>query len=304
MATVYLARDLKHDRPVAIKVLRPELSAAAGGDRFQREIVLASRLRHPNILSIQDSGTIDATPTAPPLYWFAMPYVEGESLRTRLKRQRQLPVDEAIRIAYEAAHALVHAHLHGVIHRDIKPENILLTPHGNSLVADFGLGRPVSGEESDRLTEAGVVMGTPTYMSPEQVAGDRNLDGRTDVYSLGTVFYEMLVGEPPFIGATPKAVVVRRLTEPPRPIRPARPSVSPELERVVLRSLARAAADRYTAASFADAIDLARHASARSPDSTQDTAEVISPRLRRRRLIGAAVTALLAAIAVLLLSAS
>jgi tRNA A-37 threonylcarbamoyl transferase component Bud32/tetratricopeptide (TPR) repeat protein len=298
MATVYLARDRKHDRPVAIKVLRPELSAAIGADRFQREITLATRLQHPHILSIYDSGVVDATPTAPPLYWFAMPYVEGEALRARLERERQLPVDDAIRIAHEAARALDHAHRHGVIHRDIKPENILLTADGDTLVADFGIGRALSGmDEGERLTETGVVMGTPAYMSPEQVAGERNLDGRTDVYSLGTVLYEMLAGEPPFTGATAQAIVARRLTEAPRPIRPTRDSVPPELERVVLRSLARAPADRYTAAAFADAMDAARHTPATSPSSQQDTSEVKAPRTRGRWRIGAAVAALLAAVA-------
>jgi serine/threonine-protein kinase len=298
MATVYLARDRKHDRPVAIKVLRPELSAAMGGDRFQREITLATRLQHPHILSIYDSGAVEATPSAPPLYWFAMPFVEGEALRARLERERQLPVNDAIRIAHEAARALDHAHRHGVIHRDIKPENILLTADGDTLVADFGIGRALSGtDEGERLTATGVVMGTPAYMSPEQVAGERNLDGRTDVYSLGTVLYEMLAGEPPFTGATAQAIVARRLTEAPRPIRPARDSVPPELERVVLRSLARAPADRYTAAAFADAIDAARHAPAASAASQQDTGEVKAPRAHGNWWIGAVVAALLAALA-------
>ena len=227
-----------------------------------------------------------------------MPYVEGESLRARLERERQLPIEEAVRIAHEAARALDHAHRHGIIHRDIKPENILLTADGDTLVADFGVGKALSGtEEGDRLTETGVVVGTPAYMSPEQVAGERNLDGRTDVYSLGTVLYEMLAGEPPFTGATAHAIVARRLAEAPRPIRPARDSVPPELERVVLRSLARAPADRYTAAAFADAMDVARHAPAASPASQQDTGEVKAPRAHRRWWIGALVAALLAALA-------
>jgi serine/threonine-protein kinase len=298
MARVYLARDRKHERPVALKVLRPELSAAMGPDRFRREILLATRLQHPHILSIYDSGVVDATPTAPPLYWFAMPYVEGESLRARLERERQLPVDDAVRIAHEAARALDHAHRHGVIHRDIKPENILLTADGDTLVADFGVGRALSGTDAaERLTETGVVVGTPAYMSPEQVAGERNLDGRTDVYSLGTVLYEMLAGEPPFTGATAQAIVARRLAEAPRPIRPARDSVPPELERVVLRSLARAPADRYTAAALAEAMDAARHAPAPSPDSQQDTGEVTGSRTHVRRRIGAAVVALLVVVA-------
>ena len=204
-----------------------------------------------------------------------------------------------VRIAHEAARALDHAHRHGVIHRDIKPENILLTADGDTLVADFGVGRALERARmrASRLTETGVVVGTPAYMSPEQVAGERNLDGRTDVYSLGTVLYEMLAGEPPFTGATAQAIVARRLTEAPRPLRPARDSVPPELERVVLRSLARAPADRYTAAGFADAMDAARHAPAASPASQQDTGEVKAPRARGRRRIGAAVAALLAALA-------
>jgi serine/threonine-protein kinase len=298
MAMVYLGRDRKHDRPVAIKVLRPDLSAAMGPDRFRQEITLATRLQHPHILSIYDSGMVDPTPTAPPLYWFAMPYVEGESLRARLQRERQLPVEDAVRIAHEAARALDHAHRHGIIHRDIKPENILLTADGDTLVADFGVGRALSGpDEGARLTETGVVVGTPAYMSPEQVAGERNLDGRTDVYSLGTVLYEMLAGEPPFTGATAQAIVARRLAEAPRPIRPARDSVPPALERVVLRALARAPADRYTAAAFADAMEAARHEPAASPASHQDTGEVKAPRAHRRWWIGAVVAALLTALA-------
>jgi serine/threonine-protein kinase len=267
-----------------------------GPDRFRQEITLATRLQHPHILSIYDSGTVDPTPGAPPLYWFAMPYVEGESLRARLERERMLPVDDAVRIAHEAARALDHAHRHGIIHRDIKPENILLTADGDTLVADFGVGRALSGaDEGQRLTETGVVVGTPAYMSPEQVAGERNLDGRTDVYSLGTVLYEMLAGEPPFTGATAQAIVARRLAEAPRPIRTAREAVPPGLERVVLRSLARAPADRYTAAAFADAMDAARHAPAPSPASQQDTGEVKAPRAHGRRRFGAVGAALLAA---------
>jgi len=298
-ATVYLARDQQHDRPVALKVLRPDVSAAMAADRFQREISLATRLQHPHILSIYDSGVIAASGTGASLYWFAMPFVEGEPLRARLERERQLPIDDALRIAQEAARALDHAHRHGIIHRDIKPENILLTADGDTLVADFGVGRALSGTDElvERLTETGVVVGTPAYMSPEQVAGERNLDGRTDVYSLGTVLYEMLAGEPPFIGATAHAIVARRLKEAPRPIRPARDSVSPALERVVLRALARVPADRYTAAGFADAIEAARHPPAAPTESQEDTGEVKAPRSRVRLGFGAAVAALLAALA-------
>src|SRR5499425_3915687 len=194
MATVYLARDLKHDRPVALKVLLPELAASLGPDRFQREIKLAARLQHPHILTVHDSGE-----TAGQL-WFTMPYVEGESLRDRLRRERQLSVDDALRITREAAQALQYAHEHGVVHRDIEPENLLLTKDGNTLVADFGIARALGADE--HLTQTGMSVGTPAYMSPEQASGDKALDARTDLYSLGAVLYEMLAGEPPYTGPT------------------------------------------------------------------------------------------------------
>ena len=177
MATVFLAHDLRHDRPVALKVLHPELAATVGPERFLREIKLAARLQHPHILTVHDSGDIAGQ------LWFTMPFVEGESLRDRLRREPQLPVEVALRIATDAARALQHAHEHGVIHRDIKPENLLLTKDGSTLVADFGIARALSGGD-ERLTETGLSVGTPTYMSPEQAAGDRHLDARTDVYSL------------------------------------------------------------------------------------------------------------------------
>src|SRR5262245_12922525 len=192
MATVYLARDLRHDRPVALKVLHPELANSLGPERFLREIKLAARLQHPHILTVLDSGE-----TAGRL-WFTMPYVEGESLRDRLRRERQLPVEDALRIAREAAQALQYAHGHGIVHRDIKPENLLLTEDGNTLVADFGIARSLGSGSDEKLTETGLVVGTPAYMSPEQAAGDKGLDARTDVYSLAAVLYEMLAGEPPF----------------------------------------------------------------------------------------------------------
>jgi eukaryotic-like serine/threonine-protein kinase len=251
MATVYLAHDLRHDRPVALKTLHPELGASLGSDRFLREIKLAARLQHPHILSVHDSGE------AAGLLWFTMPYVEGESLRDRLQREHQLPLDDAVRITHEAARALDYAHRHGVVHRDVKPENILLTKDGDTLVADFGIGRALGGSGAEeRLTETGIVVGTPAYMSPEQAAGERELDGRTDVYSLGVVLYEMLAGEPPFTGATAQAITARRLTETPRPLRPVRESVPQELDQLVMRALARAPADRpITAAAFAEALD-------------------------------------------------
>jgi len=189
MATVYLARDLRHDRPVALKVLHPELAASLGPERFLREIKLAARLQHPHILSVYDSGETGG------LLWFTMPYVEGESLRDRLTRERQLPVADAVRLTREAALALDFAHRHGAVHRDIKPENILLVD-GQALLADFGIARAL-GDGDERLTETGITLGTPAYMSPEQAAADKAVDSRTDIYSLGIVLYEMLAGEPP-----------------------------------------------------------------------------------------------------------
>jgi serine/threonine-protein kinase len=246
MATVYLAQDLRHDRPVALKVLLPELAATLGPERFQREIHFAARLQHPHILTVLDSGE------AAGQLWFTMPFVEGESLRDRLRRERQLPVDDALRIAIEAARALDYAHKHGVVHRDIKPENIMLTSDGSTLVADFGIARGLGGD--DGLTQTGFSVGTPAYMSPEQAAGDKALDARTDIYSLASVLYEMLAGEPPFTGPTAQAVVAKRLTEPPPSMRATRPSVPPAVDEAIRKALAPVAADRFaTAAQFAQA---------------------------------------------------
>jgi serine/threonine protein kinase len=218
MATVYLARDLRHDRSVALKVLHPQLAQALGPERFKREIETVARLQHPHILTVLDSGE------AAGQLWFTMPYVEGESLRDRLRREPQLPLEDAVRIATDAARALEYAHQHGVVHRDIKPENLLLTKDGSTLVADFGIARAMSGGD-EQLTQTGMSVGTPAYMSPEQAAGDRHLDARSDVYSLATVLYEMLAGEPPFTGPTPQAIVAKRLSgEIPR-LRQVRPSV-------------------------------------------------------------------------------
>ena len=267
MATVYLARDLHHDRLVALKVLRPELAASLGPERFQREIRIAARLQHPHILSVFDSGE-DAGHL-----WFTMPYVRGESLRDRLRREGQLPVDEALRIAREAALALEHAHEEGVVHRDIKPENVLLTRDGSTLVADFGIARGLTGGRSDGqtvgrsdgqmigkadvpLTEAGVVVGTPAYMSPEQAGGDPRLDARTDVYSLGCVLYEMLAGEPPYTGPTAQVITMKRLSEPVPSVRRIRPSVPESVDLALQRALAPNAADRFaTAAAFGRALE-------------------------------------------------
>ena len=258
MARVFLAHDLKHDRSVALKVLHPELAHVLGPERFLREIRLCARLQHPHILAVHDSGDADGQ------LWFTMPYVEGETLRSRLVREKQLPVDEALRLTCEVADALHYAHQHGVIHRDIKPENILLsgppirgqghTGGYHALVADFGIARALAPEADERLTESGISLGTPQYMSPEQAVAQRDVDPRTDIYSLGCVLYEMLTGEPPFTGPTPQVVLAKRLTEPVPHLRTGR-DVSLSLERAVTRALARSPADRFaTAAEFAGAL--------------------------------------------------
>jgi eukaryotic-like serine/threonine-protein kinase len=263
MAVVYLAHDVRHDRPVALKVLLPELAASLGPERFQREIHLAARLQHPHILTVLDSGE------AAGRLWFTMPFVEGESLRDRLRRERQLPVDDALRIAVEAARALNYAHKHGVIHRDIKPENILLTGDGSTLVADFGIARAL-GSLDDGLTQTGLAIGTPAYMSPEQAAGDKGLDPRTDLYSLASVLYETLAGEPPFTGPTAQAMAARRLTEPAPSVRALRPTVPPAVDEAIRKALAPVAADRFaTAGQFAQALHV--------PATTTGAATVPSP---------------------------
>ncbi|HUQ14820.1 MAG TPA: protein kinase [Gemmatimonadales bacterium] len=243
MATVYLAQDLRHDRPVALKVLHPELARTLGPERFHREIKLCARLQHPHILTVLDSGDAGGH------LWFTMPFVEGESLRDRLEREKQLPVEDAVQIAREGAEALDYAHRHDVIHRDIKPENILLSGD-HALVADFGIARALAGDEGgeQRLTETGTTLGTPAYLSPEQAAGARSLDARSDVYSLACVLWEMLAGEPPFSGPTPQAVIARRFTEVPRPLRAVRETVPENVEKAVAKALSKSPADRFSSA--------------------------------------------------------
>ncbi len=276
MATVYLAQDTKHHRAVALKVLHPELAATFGPERFRREIELAARLQHPHILSVFDSGA-----TASGQLWFTMPYVEGESLRDRLLRERQLPVAEAIRITREAAQALQYAHAHGVIHRDIKPENLLLTRDGNTLVADFGVARAVEGStggDTATLTATGVVVGTPTYMSPEQASGERAVDARSDVYALGAVLYEMLAGEPPFTGPSAQAVLAKRLATQAPAVSVLRDGVPPGVTAAVATALARSPADRYaTAAAFGTALETA--------EQRAMSAGVDAPEAGRRRRV-------------------
>ena len=249
MATVHLAQDLKHDRKVAIKVLRPELAAVIGAERFLREIKTIATLQHPHILGLIDSGEVNGTA------YYVMPFVEGESLRDRLNREKQLPIADAVRLATEVAAALDYAHRHGVIHRDIKPENVMLHD-GSALVADFGIALAVSSAGgAARMTETGMSLGTPHYMSPEQAMGERDLTARSDVYALGAMTYEMLVGEPPFTGPTAQAIVARVVTEEPRPLLPQRRSIPAEVEHAVLTSLQKLPADRFaTAAEFSAAL--------------------------------------------------
>jgi TolB-like protein len=248
MATVYLAEDLKHRRKVALKVLRPELALAIGPERFLREIETTAGLHHPHVLALYDSGTADG------FLYYVMPYVEGESLRDRLVREKQLPLDDALQIAREVADALSYAHSRGVIHRDIKPENILLAS-GHAVVADFGIAKAVSAAGGETLTQTGMVVGTPQYMSPEQAAGDQDLDGRSDLYSLACVLYEMLAGQPPFTGPTVESVVHQHLAVEPRAITQIRPAVPAEVADAIQRALAKTRADRFNpVAQFSDAL--------------------------------------------------
>jgi len=264
MATVYLARDLKHDRPVAIKVLHRELAAALGSERFLREIRIAAQLNHPHILPLFDSGQA----VVPPLHgveggtggevilYYVMPFAEGESLRDRLDRERHLPIPEALQIAQQVASGLGYAHDRGLVHRDIKPENILLG-HGHAVLADFGIARAVDAAGGSSLTETGIVVGTATYMSPEQASGESNIDGRSDIYALGCVLYEMLAGEPPFTGPTAQAVIARRFTDPVPQLATRRDTAPAALQAVLQRAMARVPADRYASAEeFAKALQL------------------------------------------------
>jgi eukaryotic-like serine/threonine-protein kinase len=248
MATVYLARDVKHRREVAIKVLRPELAARLGPDRFLREVEIAARLNHPHILALYDSGEANG------FLFYVMPYITGESLRHKLDREKQLSVDEALAITRQVASALSHAHAHNVIHRDVKPENILLH-EGEAMVADFGIALAVSAAAGARLTETGMAVGTPEYMSPEQALSEPGLDARSDLYSLGCVLYEMLAGEAPYTGVTAQAVLAKRLVDPVPAVRRLRAAVPPAVEQALMRALAKAPADRFASvAAFVEAL--------------------------------------------------
>ncbi|HUL70002.1 MAG TPA: protein kinase [Gemmatimonadales bacterium] len=258
MATVYLARDLKHERPVALKVLRPEVAAELGVQRFLREIKLAAQLRHPHIVPLYDSGVVEVG-TAGGCPYYVMPYITGESLRDRLTREKRLPVGDALRIAQEVAEALASAHKSQIVHRDIKPENILLED-AHAVVTDFGIARAISVAGEANLTGVGLTIGTPAYMSPEQVSGEIEVDGRTDIYSLGCMLFEMLTGELPFPGPSPQAMMIQRSSEPPRPIRSLWPEVPVALESALNRALARKPEDRFATAT--EVIEALRETSA------------------------------------------
>jgi serine/threonine-protein kinase len=275
MATVWLATDTRHRRKVALKVLHPELTAVLGPERFLQEIEITASFQHPHILPLFDSEDADGQ------LYYVMPYVDGETLRARLDRETQLPLDEAVRTACEIADALAYAHARGIVHRDVKPENVLL--HGaHALVADFGIALAVQQAGGGRLTQTGLSLGTPQYMSPEQAMGERTLDARSDVYALGAVLYEMLVGEPPFTGATTQAIVAKVMAERPVPPRTVRDTVPPHLEAAILRALAKVPADRFASApAFAAA--LTAPAPAAPAPRPPDAAPVAAPRASRRR---------------------
>jgi len=248
MATVYLAEDLKHQRQVAIKVLKPELAAVLGADRFVQEITTTAQLQHPHILPLFDSGTAHG------FLFYVMPYIEGETLRDKLNRETQLGVEEAVRITREVADALDYAHRHGVIHRDIKPENILLHD-GRPMVADFGIALAVSAAAGGRMTETGMSLGTPCYMSPEQATADKDITGRSDIYSLASALYEMLAGDPPHTGSSAQQIIVKIIADEARPVGEVRKSVPPNVAAAVGKALEKLPADRFEGAkAFADAL--------------------------------------------------
>jgi serine/threonine protein kinase/tetratricopeptide (TPR) repeat protein len=278
MAFVFLARDLRHDRLVAVKVLRPDLAVAIGADRFLHEIQTSARLQHTNILPLYDSGSAEG------MLYYVMPFVEGDSLRSRLHRETQLPIEEALRITREVAAALSYAHSHDVVHRDIKPENILLS-EDRCLVADFGLAKAITNAGGEKLTETGIVVGTPAYMSPEQASATARIDGRSDIYSLGCVLYEMLAGQPPFTGPSVQVILARHSVDPVPPLRTARRAAPLSVERAIIKALEKVPADRFgTASQFAQALTL-----------VSGTAPTTLERLKRRWRSIAAVAAVLVA---------
>jgi serine/threonine-protein kinase len=285
-AVVYRARDRKHDRLVAVKVLRPEVTLAIGVERFLREIRLLARLQHPHILPLYDSGEFAGA------LFYVMPFVEGESLRERIKREQRLPVEDALRLAREVADALDYAHEHNVVHRDVKPENILLQ-RGHAMVSDFGVARAIFRASGERTTESGVTVGTPAYMSPEQASGDPVIDGRADVYALGCVTYEMLTGSPPFTGPSAQVVIARRFTETPSKIRVVRPTVPESVDDAIRKALAAIPAERFARASeFARALT----------DTRAVFTGSVTARRRRLLLVGASALALVLVIGAVILA--
>src|SRR5688572_4758525 len=281
MAVVYLARDRELDREVALKVLRPELGAVLGSERFLAEIKISARLDHPHILTLIDSGEANG------LLYYVLPYVRGESLRDKLDREHQLSIEEALTITKQVASALDYAHRQGLVHRDIKPENILLQ-EGEAMLADFGIALAVKEAGGNRLTQTGLSLGTPQYMSPEQATGDRGIDARSDVYSLAAVLYEMLAGEPPVTGASAQSMIAKLMTETPTRLRVLRDTVTPALDAAVARALSKTPADRFdSAGEFVRAL---------AATGTTGPIERVSPLTRRRLAIGGIAAAALAGI--------
>ena len=294
MATVYLADDLKHERKVALKVLKPELAAVVGAERFLAEIKTTANLTHPHILPLHDSGEADG------FLFYVMPHIEGESLRERIDREKQLGVDDALAITQKVANALDYAHGHGVVHRDIKPGNILLSEQGEPLVADFGIALAVAQAGGGRITETGLSLGTPHYMSPEQATGDRDVDPRSDVYALGCVLYEMLAGQPPFSATTAQAVLVKILTADAPSITSERRTVPPHVGHALARALEKLPADRFTSAvEFGTALAdpsftyeaRARTSTATAPSETKLPAPTAQPWHRDGRVVAALLVA-------------
>ncbi len=292
MATVYLARDLRHNRQVALKVLRPELAAAMGGDRFPREIEIIAQLTHPHILPLHDSGEAGG------FLFYVMPFIEGESLRSRLKREGRLPVRDAVRILREVVDALAYAHERGIVHRDIKPDNVMLSGR-HALVTDFGVAKALSAASGEKLTTVGIALGTPIYMSPEQAMGEADIDHRSDIYSLGALAYEMLAGDPPFDRHTPQAILSAHAMDTPDDVSTRRANLPPTLAQVVMRCLEKDKADRWqTAEELLPLLEVAATPSGgMTPTATRPLKASARPSRRPRRALIGSVGIVLVALA-------